>query len=76
MLIDENKPYYYIEKENGGCNVILQVKELYELAKEHNAENREIEIGAYDEDGWYDEFGICTEGVLFNLHEGKVCIAL
>lgn len=52
----------------------MTVKELYELAKEHNAENREI--GAYDEDVWYDEFDICTEGVLFNLHKGKVCIAL
>ena len=28
MLIDENKPYYYIEKEDGGCNVISQVKEF------------------------------------------------
>ena len=54
----------------------MTVKELYELAKEHNAENREIEIGAYDEDGWYDEFDICPEGVLFNLYERKVCIVL
>ena len=55
---------------------VMTVKELYELAKEHNAENREIEIGAYDEEGWYDEFEIQSQDILFSLHRGKVHIAL
>lgn len=54
----------------------MTVKELYELAKEHNAENREIEIGAYDEEGWYDEFEVQSQDVLFSLHREKVHIAL
>jgi len=31
----------------------MTIKELYELAKEHNAENKEIGIGSYSEGGWY-----------------------
>lgn len=54
----------------------MTVKELYELAKEYNAENREIEIGAYDDEGWYKEFEVQPQGVLFTLHKGKVYIAL
>lgn len=54
----------------------MTIKELYELAEEHCAENKELVIGAFDKNGWYSDYSIEDIDVLLHIYSDKVKIAL
>ncbi len=64
MFINENKPYYYIEKEDGGCNVISQVKEFGDYIEMYKTMIQHLLYMADDDKK--EAMGTCLKEVIDN----------
>lgn len=62
MLIDESKAYYYIEKENGGCNVISQVKEFEDYVEMYKTTIKHLLYMADDDKK--EAMGTCLKEII------------
>lgn len=62
MIINKNKPYYYIEKKNGGCNVVSQVKEFGDYIEMYKTMIQHLLYMANDDKK--EAMGMCLKEVI------------
>lgn len=64
MLIDESKAYYYIERENGNCNVVSQVKEFEDYVEMYKTMIQHLLHMADDDKK--EAMGMCLKEIIDN----------